>query len=122
MSKQLKTLIEKAEMNKKAVINGRKVEYDFGQKYVGDLEEKWAVEKTAYGIFQLRHWGTVLIEACTVIKCADLQTLYAESKSDIDGINFFCEYFDIPIHAHYYPSRDEAEFHWNEDDTKITFC
>lgn len=123
MSKLLSELCKKIQQGKTlAVKNGRMVERDYGYTYTGDLIEQWAIERIGYNQFELRHWGTSLI----VFNILDMyysnyeiESLYAESKSDIDGINFVANYFNIPLHAHYYPSRCEAEFHNNDDDSLV---
>lgn len=114
MSKQLSALLEKAKLNSKASVNGRMVEYDFGYTYTCDLEEKWAIEfDNEKCVVQLRHWGTELI-AINHLKGKVLpESFYAQSKSDIDGINWFLSQFptEIDYHAHYFPSRETAELH-----------
>lgn len=121
MSKTIETLIEKAKRDSIAIKNGRQKQYQqaglIGVEIVGDLEEQWAVEfNNASLTVELRHWGTILIKYDHVQDQLFKEYLYAESKSDIDGINYFCNYFHIPIHAHFYPSRGQAEFHYDYND------
>ena len=108
MSKQLQNLVEKAQKKGFARVNGRQREYGFGRVYVGDLEEKYAVE-IEDGTVRLRHWGTQTLEIDTVNK--KVLDVYGISKSDRDSVNFILDKFNIPYHVHYYPSRYEFELH-----------
>lgn len=112
MSKQLENLIQKAQETGFARINGRQREYSFGHVYVGDLEEKYAIEIDD-GIVRLRHWGTQTLEMNTVTK--KITDIYGISNSDRDSVNYLLDRFDMPYHTHYYPSRAEFELHDSND-------
>lgn len=108
MSKQLQNLVRKAEATGFARINGRQREYDFGHVYVGDLEEKYAIE-VENNIVKLRHWGTETLVVDTVNK--KVLDVYGISNSDRDSVNFILNRYGVPYHVHYYPSRCEFELH-----------
>ena len=112
MSKQLQKLVEKANIKGFAKINGRQREYDFGHVYVGDLEEKYAIEIDG-SIVRLRHWGTQTLEIDTVNK--KVLDVYGISNSDRDSVNFILNKYNIPYHVHYYPSREAFELHDNAE-------
>lgn len=114
MSKQLENLLEKAQEKGFARINGRQREYDFGHVYVGDLEEKYAIE-VENNIVKLRHWGTQTLEIDTVNK--KVLNVYGVSNSDRDSVNFILGEYNMPYHVHYYPSRYEFELH--DDDENV---
>lgn len=104
--KTLLKLLNKAYDNFGANINGRRVDYDFGRRYVGKLESKFYAKIDDDGVLELQHWGTtILIMSKNVIEYA-----YAESRSDVDLIKnaiWFMtgkEYEDV----HYYPSTDKS--------------
>lgn len=121
MTKTLDTLLERAQRNSVAIKNGRITEYDFGQVYKGDLQEQWAIEyHNQSNIVELRHWGTTLVEYNHVEQIVYKESMYAQSVSDRDALNWFFQTFHIDLHAHYYPSREEAEIHHNKDDVIYT--
>lgn len=104
--KTLLKLLDKAYDNVEANMNGRQIDYDYGRRYVGDLESKFYAKITDDGVLELQHWGTtILIMNKNVIEYA-----YAESKSDVDLIQnaiWFMtgqEYDDV----HYYPSKYQS--------------
>lgn len=104
--KTLLKLLDKAYDNVEANMNGRQIDYDYGRRYVGDLESKFYAKITDDGVLELQHWGTtILIMSKNVIEYA-----YAESKSDVDLIQnaiWFMtgqEYDDV----HYYPSKYQS--------------
>lgn len=104
--KTLLKLLDKAHDNFGANINGRRVDYDFGRRYVGKLESKFYAKIDDDGVLELQHWGTtILIMNKNVIEYG-----YAESRSDVDLIKnaiWFMtgqEYDDV----HYYPSTDKS--------------
>lgn len=105
MSKLLENLIHKAEEKGFARVNGR---MSHGYGYVGDLEEKYAVEIES-GRVRLRHWGTQTLELDTVNK--KIIDVYGVGMSDRDSINFILSRYNMPYHAHYYPSRDAFVVH-----------
>lgn len=101
MSKQLETLIERAERNSQAILNGR-MTYDYGS--VGRLREKYAIEIDD-DTLQLRHWGTetllINITEKTILKW------YGQSNSDRDSMNYVLGRFGIAGRFRYRPSVDE---------------
>ena len=109
MSKTLEKLIERAERTGKAILNGRKRDY----QYVGPLEEKYAVIIKDNTV-TLSHWGTETLKIDTVTK--EVIDVYGESVSDRDSINYVLSYFNIPCHVHYFPSRYAFELHTDEKD------
>lgn len=111
MSKLLENLIHKAEEKGSARVNGRMGGYG----YVGDLEEKYAVE-IENAIVRLRHWGTKTLEIDTVNK--KILQVYGVGMSDRDSINFILNKYSMPYHVHYYPSKDAFELH-DEDENII---
>lgn len=119
MSKTLLKLIKREQLTGKAILNGRIKEYDFGHTYISDLQEKYAIETLPNGFTELRHWGTTLIQIHKESNSFNPLSLYGESNSDRDAINYFLNYYNIPVHCHYYPSRDTFEFHWNHNDSLI---
>lgn len=117
MSKQLQNLLSKAQGTGFARINGRQRGYDFGHVYVGDLEEKYAIEIEGK-IVRLRHWGTQTLEINTVNK--KVLDVYGIGASDRDSVNFILSKFNMPYHVHYYPSREAFELHdSNENVIKV---
>ena len=104
MSKQLQKLVEKANIKGFARVNGRQRGYG----YVGNLEEKYAVE-IENEIVKLRHWGTQTLEIN--IKNKKVLDAYGIGNSDRDSVNFILSKFDMPYHVHYYPSREAFELH-----------
>ena len=104
--KTLLKLLDKAYYNGEANQNGRQISYDYGRRYIGELESKFYASINDNGELVLKHWGTtILIMTETLIEYA-----YTESKSDIDLIKnaiWFMsgqEYEDV----HYYPSTDKS--------------
>lgn len=100
MSKQIETLIKRAERKGQAILNGR-MRYDYGS--VGRLREKYAI--TIDGdTLQLRHWGTETL----LINMADKTILkwYGESNSDRDSMNYILDRFGIAGRFRYRPSVD----------------
>lgn len=104
MSKQIEKLIEKAERNGKAVINGRKRHYPGG---LGKLEEKYAI-KIDGNILRLRHWGTETLVIDTAKKT--VLKWYGEGISDRDSMNFVKDKFGIGGRFRYRPSADEFSY------------
>ena len=104
MSKQLENLVAKAQEKGFARVNGRQRGYG----YVGNLEEKYAVE-IENNIVKLRHWGTQTLEIDTVNK--KVLDVYGIGNSDRDSVNFILNKYNIPYHTHFYPSREEFELH-----------
>lgn len=104
MSKQLETLIERAERNSQAILNGR-MTYDYGS--VGRLREKYAIEIDG-DTLQLRHWGTQTL----VVDIAEKSILkwYGESASDRDSMNYILGRFNISGRFRYRPSLDEFTY------------
>ena len=104
--KTLLKLLQKAYDNGEANQNGRQIEYDFGRRYVGELESKFYAKITDDGVLELQHWGTTIL----VMTETEIEYAYAESKSDVDLIKnaiWFMsgqEYEDV----HYYPSTDKS--------------
>lgn len=104
--KTLLKLLDKAYYNGEANQNGRQIDYDFGRRYVGELESKFYAKITDDGVLELQHWGTTIL-TMTETK---IEYAYAESKSDVDLIKnaiWFMtgqEYEDV----HYYPSTDKS--------------
>lgn len=104
--KTLLKLLDKAHDNFGANINGRRVDYDFGRRYVGKLESKFYAKIDDNGVLELQHWGTTIL----IMTETEIEYAYAESKSDVDLIKnaiWFMsgqEYEDV----HYYPSTDKS--------------
>lgn len=113
MSKTLEKLVEKAQEKGFAKINGRMRDF----QYVGPLEEKYAI-KVKDNTVTLRHWGTVTLKINTVTK--EVIDVYGESVSDRDSVNFVLDYFNVPYHTHFYPSRSEFELHQDYTEKVIT--
>lgn len=104
MSKQIETLIERAERKGEASLNGR-MTYSYGS--VGELREKYAI-KIDGDILQLRHWGTETL----VINMNNKTILdwYGESSSDRDSMNYIIDRFNIGGRFKYRPSIDEFSY------------
>lgn len=104
--KTLLKLLQKAYDKGEANQNGRQIEYDFGRRYIGELESKFYAKITDDGVLELQHWGTTIL----VMTETEIEYAYAESKSDVDLIKnaiWFMtgqEYDDV----HYYPSTDKS--------------
>ena len=104
--KTLLKLLQKAYDNVEANQNGRQIEYDFGRRYIGELESKFYAKITDDGVRELRHWGTTIL----IMSETEIEYAYAESKSDVDLIKnaiWFMsgqEYEDV----HYYPSTGKS--------------
>ena len=107
--KTLEKLIERAERKGEATLNGRIIEYHgFGNRYVGNLEEKYAVVIDGNTV-ALRHWGTQTLKINTVTK--EVLDIYGESVSDRDSVNYMLQAYKMPYHVHYYPSIEAFELH-----------
>jgi len=108
--KTLDNLYSKALKQGFARVNGRIVEYDFGQVYKGDLQEKYSIKMNG-DILTFKHWGTVTlvanIERCELIKW------YGESVSDRDSLNYMLNKLNIDGRFHYYPSKLEFTYENN---------
>lgn len=104
MSKQIETLIERAERKGEASLNGR-MTYSYGS--VGELREKYAI-KIDGDTLQLRHWGTETL----VIDMNNKTILdwYGESSSDRDSMNYIIRRFNIGGRFKYRPSVDEFSY------------
>lgn len=104
--KTLLKLLQKAYDNGEANQNGRQIDYDFGRRYIGELESKFYAKITDDGVLELQHWGTTIL----IMTETEIEYAYAESRSDVDLIKnaiWFMtdqEYEDV----HYYPSTDKS--------------
>lgn len=106
MSKMLEKLVQKADKQGFARINGRVRDYG----YVGKLEEKYAIEiDKEKSTVALRHWGTQTLKLD--YKNDKILDIYGQGNSDRDSVNFILDEFDSDYHVHYYPSRYEFELH-----------
>lgn len=107
MSKQLETLIERAERKGEAVLNGRMTYYYGGVRGVGELEEKYAI-KIDGDTLQLRHWGTETLVINTVNK--EVLEWYGEGASDRASMNYVLDRFGIGGRFRYRPSVGEFSY------------
>lgn len=104
--KTLLKLLQKAYNNGEANQNGRQIAYDYGRRYVGELESKFYANIDNAGVLELQHWGTTILTMTET----EIEYAYAESRSDVDLIKnaiWFMtgqEYDDV----HYYPSTDKS--------------
>lgn len=80
----IENLYNKAQENGEAILNGRMRDFDFGQTYVGDLEEKYYIGITENEVI-LRHWGTETLRINKHTK--EVISWYGESRSDADSMN-----------------------------------
>lgn len=103
MSKTLEKLIQKAEKNGVAILNGRMRDYN----YVGHLEEKYAIE-IENNILELRHWGTVTLKLDLTKK--EVLHWYGESNSDRDSMNFVLRYYSFSGGFRFRPSINEFSY------------
>ena len=108
--KTLDNLYSKALKQGFARVNGRIVEYDFGQVYKGDLQEKYSI-KIDGNTLTFKHWGTVTM----VVDLASdtLVEWYGESVSDRDSLNYMLNKLNIGGRFHYYPSKLEFTYENN---------
>ena len=100
--KTLLKLLQKAYDNVEANQNGRQIEYDFGRRYIGELESKCYAKITDDGVLELQHWGTTIL----IMTETEIEYAYAESRSDVDLIKnaiWFMAGIDYED-VHYYPS------------------
>ncbi len=100
MSKTLERLIERAERNGEAILNGRMWEY----RQYSELQEKYAIEIDGNEL-RLRHWGTETLHINT--KKQTILSWYGESKSDVDSMNYVLGRYGIEGNFRYRPSIDE---------------
>lgn len=110
MTKTLERLVEKAEVKGFAKLNGRMTEWG---GYSGPLEEKYSI-KIKNNLVTLKHWGTETLTINTDTK--KVVNVYGQSVTDRDSVNFVLNYFNLPYHVHFFPSRDEFELHADATD------
>ena len=108
--KTLEKLFIKAQEKGTANLNGRITEYDYGHKYVGDLQSKYRVT-IENNYLTLEHWETVILELD--LNKNVLTNYYLESRSDAQAINFTLNYFNIKGKCHYYPSKEKYTYENN---------
>ena len=98
--KTIENLLEKAENKGQAILNGR---YRDWNGYVGDLEEKYAIEIDGSKLV-MRHWGTQTIEIDTDTN--EIVSYYGESNSDRDSLNTLVYCLGIDPNFRYLPSKN----------------
>lgn len=108
MSVTITKLIKKAQEKGFARVNGRMNYGMNGFTSKGKLEEKYSV-KIDNDIVTLKHWGTETLKINKQTK--QILNIYGESVSDKDSVNFVLNYFDLPYHTHYYPSKEDFQLH-----------
>lgn len=105
MSKELKTIIEKAVSKGYANKNARMwLGYDYG-----DLESKWEAHyNKEIDTFCLYHWGTCIVSLTQFSTFPLVAHIYGQSKSDRDALVQLFNYCGRnDFHVSYRPSKDE---------------
>lgn len=106
MSKELKSIIEKAHKTGFANKNGRY--YIYYQGY-SELESQWQARYNKdTDVFELDHWGTNIVTLEQFSTFLLVAHIYGQSKSDRDALVQLFQYCGRnDFHVSYRPSKDE---------------
>lgn len=104
MSKQLQTIIEKAQKTGFANKNGRMMHY-----CGGGLQSQWQARYNKdTDVFELDHWGTNIVTLEQFSTFPLVAHIYGQSKSDRDALVQLFNYCGRnDFHVSYRPSKDE---------------